>query len=87
VTLLQTIATYAANAIQNARLFAETQRRTVREQIIGSVTARMSESLDMDTVLKTAAREVRQALGLPEVVIRLAPPPGNGHEQSKEALS
>jgi GAF domain-containing protein len=87
VTLLQTIATYAANAIQNARLFAETQRRTVREQIIGSVTARMRESLDMDTVLRTAAQEVRQALGLPEVVIRLVPPPGNGHEQSKEALS
>jgi hypothetical protein len=47
----------------------------------------MRETLDVETVLKTAVQEVRQALNLPEVVIRLVPPPGDGHEQSKEALS
>ena len=37
------------------------------------VVARVRETLDMETMLKTAAQEVRQALNLPEVTIRLAP--------------
>jgi hypothetical protein len=47
----------------------------------------MRETLDVEMVLKTAVQEVRQALGLPEVVIRLVPSPSNDHEQSKETMS
>jgi len=42
------------------------------------VTARIRETLDMETVLRTAVQEVRQALGLPEVVVRLREPKGRG---------
>ena len=38
--------------------------------------------LDVESVLKTTAQEVRQALGLPEVVIRLAERPGDGQEDA-----
>jgi hypothetical protein len=34
----------------------------------------MRETLDVDTVLQTAAREIREALGLSKIVIRLATP-------------
>ncbi len=88
LALLKTIAGYAANAIQNARLFEEAQRLATREQVIGTLTTRIRESLDMEMVLKTAAQQVRQALGVPEVLIRLvAPPtPEPGDGRGKEAL-
>jgi hypothetical protein len=40
--------------------------------LIGEVTTRVRETFDMETVLKVAAQELRESLGLPEVVIRLA---------------
>lgn len=76
--LAQAIANQASMALENARLYQDTQRRAARERLIGEVTARVRETLDMETVLKTAAQEVRQALGLPEVVLRLAARPVDG---------
>ena len=82
LALINAITERMALAADNLRLLDETQRRAAREQLIGDVTARIRETLDMETILKTAAQEVRQALGLPEVTIRLASRPtdedGNG---------
>ena len=58
-------------ALESARLFQDTQRRATREQLVGEVTARMRETLDMDTVLQTAIREIGQSLGKVEVEVRM----------------
>ncbi len=71
IALLETLAEQLGLALESARLYQDTQRRAAREQLIGEVATRMRQTLDMETVLRTAAQEVRQALGLPEVVIRL----------------
>ena len=71
ITLMQTLAEQSALALESARLYLETQRRAARERTIGEVTARMRESLDMQTVLKTAADEVRRAFGLEDLMISL----------------
>ncbi len=88
IGLLETLAEQLSVALESARLYQDTQRRAVRERLTGEVTARMRETFDVETVLKTAAQEVRQALGLPEVVVRLAPRPiiqaGNSAEQSEK---
>jgi GAF domain-containing protein len=73
--LAQAIADQASQALESARLYQDTQRRAAREQLIGEITTRVRETLDMESVLKTAVQEVRQALGLPEVVIRLGTSP------------
>ncbi|MFL7792056.1 MAG: substrate-binding domain-containing protein, partial [Anaerolineae bacterium] len=73
IALIEDVAERVALAAENMRLLDETQRRAAREQLVGEVTARVRETLDMDTVLKVAVQELRQALGLSEVVIRLAP--------------
>jgi GAF domain-containing protein len=57
--------------LERARLHEETQRRAARERLTSEVTARMRETLDMDSVLKTAVREMREALGLHDVMIQL----------------
>ena len=70
ITLLETLADQLGVALENARLYQDTQRRAVRERLTGEVTARMRETLDVDTVLQTAVREIGEALGLHDVTIR-----------------
>lgn len=85
IAMAEAIAEQVALTLDNLRLFEQVQRRAERERLIGEITARVRETLDVETVLKTAAQEIRQALGLPELVIRLAPRPrdgsGNGAEK------
>jgi GAF domain-containing protein/HAMP domain-containing protein len=75
VTLMETLTDQLGVALESARLYQDTQRRAARERLTGQVTARMRETLDMETVLKTAVQEVREALGLPEVIVRLTTQP------------
>jgi GAF domain-containing protein/HAMP domain-containing protein len=78
ISLLETLTEQLNVALESARLHQDTQRRATRERLIGDITARIRETLDMETMLKTAAQEVRQALDLPEVVIRLTSRSANG---------
>ncbi|MBN1889030.1 MAG: GAF domain-containing protein, partial [Thermoflexales bacterium] len=73
IALIEVVAERIAQTAENLRLFDETQRRAVREQVISEVTARMRESLDVDKVLQAAAREFGERLGMAEVNIRLVP--------------
>ncbi len=67
--MLETIIEQLGVALESARLYEETQRRAVQEQLTGEVAASFRESLDIETVLQTAARELRNALNLAEVEI------------------
>ncbi len=87
VGIVQATATQAALTLENARLIEETRRRAEREAMIGYVAARVRETLDMETVLKTAIREIGRAMNVDEVEVRMgagesrAPipaEPGNG---------
>jgi GAF domain-containing protein len=82
VALMETLTEQLSVALESARLYQDTQRRAAREQLSGEVTARMRETLDMDTVLQTAAREMREALGLEEVEVRM----GTGLASDKAGL-
>ena len=72
--LLQALAEQLGVALEGGRLYRETQRRAAREQVIGQVTGRIRESLDLETMLRTATVEIRQALNLGDLVVRLAAP-------------
>ncbi|GAB4532537.1 MAG: hypothetical protein Kow0063_13210 [Anaerolineae bacterium] len=69
--LVESVSRQLALALENARLLEETQRRAAREQLVGAITARMRETLDMDAVLKTAIREIGDALRLEKVEVRM----------------
>ena len=71
VALLEELALQLSVALESARLYSDTQRRASREQMMGELTARMRESLDVETVLKTAVREMREALSVAEVEVHL----------------
>jgi GAF domain-containing protein len=87
VALLEEVSTQIGLALENARLLEETRQRASREQLLGEVTARMRETLDLDTVLKTAIREIGDALGLAKVEVRMkeeTAQSGNGPPSGRE---
>jgi len=71
VELMETLATQLDTALESARLYEDTQDRATRDRLISEVAGRIRETLDVNTVLRTAADEMYNALGLSEVVIRL----------------
>ncbi len=86
--LIQTIIEQMGLTLETAQLYQDTQRRAAQEQMIGEIAARMRETLDIETVLKTATQEVRENLGLPQVTIWLASPNatstnGDGHRPAR----
>ncbi|HSJ58661.1 MAG TPA: GAF domain-containing protein, partial [Anaerolineae bacterium] len=59
-------------ALESARLYQDSQHRAARERLLGDVGVRIRETLDMDTVLRTALQEIGRALDLAEVEVRMA---------------
>jgi len=71
ITLAETVTEQLGLALESAQLYQTTQRRAAYERLVGEVTARLRESLDVDTVLRVAAREMGETLGLHDVSIHL----------------
>jgi GAF domain-containing protein len=74
IAIMESISNQLGVALESARLYQDSQERAVREQLTGEVTSRIRETLDIETIIKTATEEIRNALNLPEVVIRLGEP-------------
>lgn len=71
ITLLETIASRVSLALENSRLVAEAQQRAEQEQILGQITAKVRETLDIETILQTAVAEMCKSYDLEEAEIRL----------------
>jgi GAF domain-containing protein len=71
VGLVQAISEQFAQAAESLRLLDETERSVAREKTVTRVTARVRETLDVATVLQTAAREMRDVLNLAEAEVRI----------------
>jgi GAF domain-containing protein len=78
--LLERLVDQMGLALESARLYQDTQRTAARDRLLAEVVGRVRETLDVESVLRTLAYEVRQALDLPEVVVRLRSPTVEGLE-------
>jgi GAF domain-containing protein len=67
------IAIQVALALDTNRLVEETQKNAARDQMIASVSNKVRQTLDMETILQTAADELRNAFNLTEAEVRLNP--------------
>jgi len=76
IEFMKEVANIVGMALENARLYEDTQRRAENERVVADVSSRIRESLDVDTVMQTAVIELQRALGLKEITIRL----GDTHE-------
>jgi len=71
IALVETLTDQLGVALDSARLYQDTQRRAARERLVGEVAAHMRERLDVEAVLKTAAQEIGEKLGLHDIAIQL----------------
>jgi methyl-accepting chemotaxis protein PixJ len=78
VELLQLLVTRLGDALVGAQLYEAAQSDAARQQVVGELASKMRQTLDVEAVLRTAAQEMREALGLPEVVVRLRTPTSAG---------
>jgi signal transduction histidine kinase len=63
IALVEALATSAAVAIRNARLYEETQRRLRYNETLVSVSQALGSTLDLTDILRRATREMVRALG------------------------
>ncbi|GAB4532527.1 MAG: hypothetical protein Kow0063_13180 [Anaerolineae bacterium] len=71
IELLEALTDQLGEALESARLYQDTQHRAERERLTGQVTARIRETLDVQTVLKVAAHEISEAMGLAALDVRI----------------
>jgi GAF domain-containing protein len=67
------IASQIALAVENARLLEDSQRRALREQTVNEFSNRFSRSLDVDTLLQNAVRELHRLPQVAEVTVYVNP--------------
>lgn len=72
VTLLEDLAARISQSLDSARLFTETQHRAEYERLANQAASRMRESLDVESVLKSAAEDIYQVLKLDQLTIDLS---------------
>jgi GAF domain-containing protein len=86
--LITEIADRLSLVMENARLIEAAQQQVEQEQLAAYLTNQIRQSLDLDTVLRTATKEIGETLGLAEVEVRLgavefnSPSGGNGKSPS-----
>jgi GAF domain-containing protein len=81
VSLFQALVDQLGIALESARLYQDAQRRALEDRLVGEVTARLRATMDVDTVLQTAVREMGSALAIDKVELRLrSPQAGDGQD-------
>lgn len=83
VDFIEAVTIQAALALENVRLLEEIQSRAQLESLVGKVSARVQSSLNLDTVLRTAVREIGLVVNASKVQLRLTNgnPDGNQDDQ------
>jgi GAF domain-containing protein len=84
ISLVEEVSGRLALALENARLLEETQQLADRERRIGAITAQVRSSMDVDSILRTAVREVGKALGSDRAFIRLGQLPDRPEQVETE---
>jgi GAF domain-containing protein len=75
LAIIEAVSRQAALALENARLIQDTISRAQQEKMLSEVSSHMRETLDVETILQTAARDMRDVLNLAEVEVRITPNP------------
>jgi GAF domain-containing protein/HAMP domain-containing protein len=77
IAVLETLADQLAVAVQNARSYEDALRRAEREQKVLEISSRIRSSADIDSMLRTAVSEIKQAIGAKRAAIRLSSASGS----------
>ena len=73
IDLMKILTDRLSQALESARVYQASQSQTIQEQLTTEISGQLRQTLDIDTVLKTAAKQLGDAFNAKEVVIRMAP--------------
>lgn len=85
LAMIEQISERLAAAMENTRLVEQTRLRAQRDALVSELSNRVRSTLDLETVLKTAAQEFQQAFELKEAEVWLGPSNPNGQAVIDEA--
>lgn len=71
ISLIEEIAGRLAVALENARLYEETQNLVQRERAVSEISSRITTSFNVETILRTAVMEIGKRIPDAEVVVQL----------------
>ena len=71
LALVQAVVERVGLALENRRLFEQTQRQARREQLVNEITAKVVGSTDIDHILKTTVEELGRVLRAPQTTVQL----------------
>ncbi|HUI90475.1 MAG TPA: GAF domain-containing protein [Anaerolineales bacterium] len=86
IDIAQAVAERVALAVENATLLEDSQRRASKERIIGEVTTKISQSINLRNVLQTAVEELGHVIPGSDVIIQLEAGNGKSGKQEKQHL-
>ncbi|OQA13400.1 MAG: GAF domain protein [Chloroflexi bacterium ADurb.Bin360] len=78
--LVQTLSEQAALALDNARLFEDTLRRSERERLVRQIVDNIRASASVEQALQRALGDMSRALGAAELVAQLGREPTPGED-------
>ncbi len=71
VAMLEEIADRVGQALDSARLYRDTQRSAIREQLTTEITARIREEVEVEAILQRAVEELGRELGAKRATVQL----------------
>ncbi|GAB4489582.1 MAG: hypothetical protein Fur0016_06920 [Anaerolineales bacterium] len=71
--MYQSIAERMSFALENARLFSDARRRANLERVVAEAATKISSSVRVETILRTAAEEISHLIDGSEVLIQIQP--------------
>ena len=83
--LARTMSTELSGALESARLFNETRKQAQQEYVVGEITNKMRETMNVESVIKIAADEIYKLLSLEHITIYFTP--GDDEENGKEGAA
>ncbi len=75
IDLVEEISDRFGLAVENARLYEQSQRSAQREALINEIAGRLQSTNNVETTLSEAAQSLKKTLRANKVSIRLGPPP------------
>jgi GAF domain-containing protein/HAMP domain-containing protein len=71
ISLVEQISGQLSDALENARLYEETQRRATREQQLREIGTRMQSTANLDAIMQMAIEDLARALDVPSAFVQL----------------
>ncbi len=71
VTLMEAVVEQLQGSLDRARLYQDTQLSAAQARLVAEMSTHIRETLDLDTILRAAVREIGETLNIAEVEVRM----------------